>query len=392
MRWWSIGVCAVLLCVAGRAAAEPYFAVREGYKCSACHVNMTGGGMRTSFVSAHARDILHYPDWFAKLTKPAEAFTGEVNQYVSLGSDLRTSLSFVTQDKGTKDGVDNDKAFRWRLQETDVTVNEAVGYLQVNLIPDLLTVYLDQRFAPTVDTREVWAMAYGPWDTYAKVGKMFLPYGLELQDDQAFIRGGRNGSATTGFSFNVSQPAFELGWEPGPNSLAVAVSQGVVNDRDVQLTGTDYLLFTDLPVVHSVLAGLSGTYSGGSTQTSWVGLFTGFDFGHRLTYLGEVDFGHFDFTDSTSNKHVSTGTFIAYSELDYLLLDWLNVKAAIDYADWDGQLPRQGSNGENRVSFGLEPFLARFIQLRTFYRVTNGIPTNATHNQGLWYAEVHVFF
>jgi len=391
MRWWNIGLCTVLLWVAGRAAAEPYIAVREGYKCSACHVNMTGGGMRTSFVSAHAREILHYPDWFAALTKPIDAFSGEVNQYVSLGSDVRTALSFTLQDKGTKAGVNNARAFRWRLEETDISVEEAVGYLNVNLIPDLLTVYLDERFAPTVDTREVFGMMYLPYDIYVQAGKMFLPYGLQLQDDQAFIRGGRNGSATTGFSFNVSQPAFELGWEPGPMALAVAVSQGVVNDRDVQLTGTDYFMFTELPVVRNVLAGISGTYNGGATQTSWVGFFTGFDL-WRFTYLGEVDFGHFDFHDTTLNRRVSTGTFITYGEANYLLFDWLNVKAAIDYADWDGTLPRQGSNGENRVSFGLEPFLARFLQLRTFYRVTNGVASNATHNQSLWYAEIHVFF
>jgi len=391
MRWWSIGLCTVLLWVAARAAAEPYIAVREGYKCSACHVNMTGGGMRTSFVSAHAREILHYPDWFAKLTKPVDAFSGEINQYVSLGSDVRTSLSFTLQDKGTKEGVNNDKAFRWRLTETDISVDEATGYLSVNLIPDLLMVYLDERFAPTVDTREVFGMMYLPWDIYTKAGKMFLPYGLQLQDDQAFIRGGRNGSATTGFSFNVSQPAFELGWEPGPMALAIAVSQGVVNDRDVQLTGTDYFMFTELPVVRNVLAGLSGTYSGGNTQTSWVGVFTGFDL-YRFTYLGEVDFGNFHFQDTTLNKRIDTGTFITYHEGNYLLFDWLNLKVAFDYADWDGTLPRQGSNGENRFSFGLEPFLARFLQLRTFYRVTNGVASNASHNQSLWYAEIHVFF
>src|SRR5580765_2458292 len=130
MRWWILGLCGAVLWVASEAAAEPYIAVREGYKCSACHVNMTGGGMRTSFVSAHARDLLHYPDWFARLTKPTEAFTGEVNQYVSLGADLRTSLTFIMQDKGSDGTVKNNIAFRGRLEQTDISVNEAVGYLQ----------------------------------------------------------------------------------------------------------------------------------------------------------------------------------------------------------------------------------------------------------------------
>ncbi len=391
MRWWIIGLCVSVLWAASPAAAEPYIGLREGYKCSACHVNMTGGGMRTSFVSAHAREILHYPDWFARLTKPAEAFSGEVNQYVALGADLRTSLTFILQDKGTSGTVNNSEAFRWRLEETDLTVNEAVGYLAVNLIPDLLTFYLDQRFAPSVDTREVWGMMYLPWEIYLKAGKMFLPYGLQIQDDSAFTRGGRNNSATTNFSFNVSQPAFELGWEPGPMAFAAAVSQGVVNDRDVQITGTDSFLFTELPVVRNVLVGLSGSYNGGDTRTSLVGLFTGFALG-RFNCLGEVDFGHTSFFDNELDRRVEAGTFEMYTEGNYLAFDWLNVKVAFDYADWDGTLPRQGSNAENYFRVGVEPFLARFLQLRAFYTVGNGVATNPSHNQSLWSFEVHVFF
>ena len=391
MRRWIIGLCAGVLLAATHAAAEPYIGVREGYKCSACHVNMTGGGMRTSFVAAHAREILHYPDWWSALTKPSELFTGEINQYVSLGADLRTSLTFIMQDKGTSGQVKNNVAFRGRLEEVDLSVDEAVGYLAVNLIPDLLTFYLDQRFAPSVDTREAWGMLYLPWDIFLKAGKMFLPYGLQIQDDNAFIRGGRNGSATTGFSFFVSQPAFQIGWEPDTYSIVAAVSQGAVNDTDVQLSGTASALFTELPVVRNLLLGLSGSYAGGGPDTSLIGLFLGSNLG-RFTYLGEVDFRH-DNVPVASGGREGIGTFMTYIEGNYLAFDWLNIKAAFDYADWDGELPRQGNgNAENRVSVGLEPFLARFIQVRTFYRVSNGIRTNFSHNQDLWSAEIHVFF
>ena len=393
MSRWGLGIGVALVMWAATASAEPYFAVREGQKCSACHVNMTGGGMRTSFVSAHAKEILHYPNWLPELTKPADHFTGEINQYVGIGADLRVDMTAVMQDNPGPDGrVDNNVAFRGTLDEFDVNVNQATTYLNVNLIPDLLSFYLDQRWAPSVDTREAWAMALLPWDAYLKAGKMFLPYGLQLQDDTAFIRGGYNGSATTGFSFNVSQPAFEVGWEPGPLSFAAAVSQGIVDDRDVQGTGTTYLLFDELPVVRNVMIGQSWTYAGTSDgSNAWVGGFTGFNLG-RFTYLGEVDWGFFNFVEPTTSQRVKPGAFIAYNEGNYLLFDWLNMKVAFDYADYDGTLPRQGSDAENRVSVGFEPFIARFLQTRFFYRCSNGIETNASHNQDLWIFELHAFF
>jgi hypothetical protein len=257
------------------------------------------------------------------------------------------------------------------------------------LIPDVLTLYVDQRFAPQTNTREAWALLRLPWDIFLKGGKMFLPYGLQLQDDNAFIRGGRNGSVTTGFSFLQQQAAFEIGIEPEPFSVIFAVSEGPSGDRDVQVTGTAYGLWTDVPVVRNVLLGGSFSRVGPpDVETLVGGVFIGTNLG-PLTYLGEIDFRS-DKSAETDGNH--EGRFIHYSELNYLLFDWLNTKVAFDYADDDGDISDRADDSENRVSVGIEPFFSRFLQLRLFYRVSNGIEFNPSHNQDLWSLEAHVFF
>jgi hypothetical protein len=384
------------------AVAEPYIAVREGFRCSACHVNMTGGGKRTDLVATHAHDILHYPKFFGTFSNPPEYFTGDVNKYVAIGADLRASNTAVFQDgKPDPDGVfrgrvRNDQVFRGRLEKDRLEVTEAVGYLEVRLMPDYLTFYVDQRFQPTTDNREAFGLLRGilPWNGYLKAGRMFLPYGLQLQDDTAFIRGGSNGSITTGFSFNEQQAAVELGFEPGALALVAAVSDGSSNDRDLQITTTESLWLTDLPVVRTLLLGSSFSRAGppaagnkGSNETIVFGFFAGSNLG-RLTYLGEADFRS-DRSPDTGNRTV--GRFIAYGEGDYLLFDWLNLKVAADYSDNDGNVHHVNDH-ENRVSVGLEAFLNRFLQPRLFYRVSNGVRGEPTHNQSIILAEIHAFF
>lgn len=375
------------------AWAEPYMAVREGLPCAACHTNITGGGKRTDLVSTHAREILRLPDfeWLRTFSDPTDSFTGDINQYVAVGADLRVDYTAVFQDEPDSTGrVSNDKVFRSTLLENDLEIGEAVGYLEARLIPGLLTFYVDQSFAPTTNNREVWGLVKLPWwGSFVKAGRMFLPYGLQLQDDTAFIRGGYNGSANTGFSFDQQQAGVEIGVQPEPYSLIVAVTDGPSGDRDVQVTGTASAMFTDLPVVRNVLLG--GSFSRVNppgAETVLFGFFTGFNI-ERLTVLGEVDF-RYDKNSTTGNQTV--GTFLAYAEADYLFFDWLNLKFAFNYADDDGDLADRGDDSENRFAIGLEPFLSRFFQPRLFYYIGNGVRNQPAHNQNVLLAELHVFF
>jgi len=397
--WWVLGWLCVL---AAPAVGEPYLAVREGMQCPACHTNVTGGGKRTDLVATHARDILRYPNFFGRFSNPPEFFDGNINKFVALGSDLRLSESAIFQDKGspskcpggtaqagTTRCVDNNKVFRGRLEENDIDLTEATLYGEVRLIPDYLTFYIDQRFQPTTDTREVVGILRGviPWNGFVKAGRVFVPYGLQIEDNHAFIRGGTNGSANTGFNFNLQEAGGVFGVEPGPFKWTVAVTDPSSSGRDVRLTTTASTMLTELPVVRSVMFGTSfsrvGSRYGGDTLR--FSLFGGSNIG-RFTYLAETDF-----LRDASQTGKNIGRFIAYGEGNYLFFGWLNSKVAVDFADNDGTLGATDDN-ENRVRFGVEPFLNRFVQARLFYSIANGVESKPTHNQNVLYGELHLFF
>jgi hypothetical protein len=214
-----------------------------------------------------------------------------------------------------------------------------------------------------------------PWDGYIKAGRMFLPYGLQLQDDDAFIR-------QETFNFDTREAAFEIGFEPGPFTFIAAVSEGGSGDRDVRVTTTAYALFTRLPVVRSAILGNSFSRVGTPVgdRVTW-GFFGGTNL-ERFTALVEGDF----------IDNAGKGAFVGYVEGDYLFFDWLNFKVAFDYADSDSSRSTLTDDSKNRVSFGLEPFLNRFLQLRLFYRIANGIESLPVRNQNQLFAEIHLLF
>ena len=89
---------------------------------------------------------------------------------------------------------------------------------------------------------------------------------------------------------------------------------------------------------------------------------------------------------------VPSESFAGYAEGDYLFFDWLNFKITFDYSDNDSTRSTLTDDSKNRVKFGLEPFLNRFLQLRLFYSIANGVESIPARNQNQLYAEVHLFF
>ena len=164
---------ALALTPSNDAAAEPYLAVYKGMQCSMCHSNPSGAGKRNAFGNVFAQTELPVK---RRGDPAAEMWTGEINKWLSIGGDLRGGFKYVE----TPDS-DSTAAF-------DVT--RGTLYIEANLIADMLSIYIDQQLAPGGSQNlEAYVKLKSPSQKFfAMAGQFYLPFGLRLQDDTAFIR------------------------------------------------------------------------------------------------------------------------------------------------------------------------------------------------------------
>src|SRR5579864_1801747 len=182
-----------LLAIACQARAEPYLAVQTGYKCGQCHVNPTGGGERNAFGNAFVQTQLAA----ARLDTGGDLWSGDVMKFLSVGGDLRTQFSYTQiPHSSSTDQFD---------------LEQARVYASANVIPQRLIVYVDEQVAPgTSLNREAYGLYWSAnHDYYVKAGQMYLPFGLRLQDQSAFIQ------QITGINMTTPDKGVEAGWERG---------------------------------------------------------------------------------------------------------------------------------------------------------------------------------
>ena len=334
------------------AQAEPYIAVRTGSKCSQCHVNQTGGGKRTDFGLLYAMTRL--PLTVVRSPNGSSSFDPNLNEWVSLGANLRVveRLTFEhTSSLGETVPASN---------VTDFT--EANLYVEVKVVPDVVTLYADQTLAPSSSNRELFGMLVDSGRrAYAKVGRMLLPYGYRIIDNDAFIR------SRTGYNYSRSATGVELGWEPGPLAMVANLTED-----DFSVVGST--------VFRRFQIGATFGRNTAHGNDSVGGTFGGVNFG-RFTMLGEVDFLAEGDVDQLATL----------AELNYLITKGFNFKFTYEVFDrnYDVSIER---DGQERYTLGVEPFIMQFVQLRAFYRINKFIPQNAAQNQDQAILEFHVFF
>ena len=358
------------------AQAEPYLAIQEGYKCSQCHVNMTGGGKRTDFANIYVQTRLasSFLNWRGllpasdedvdeeenplKTDSTSSFFTGRLNDYIAIGGDFRTLY-----ERTETPASDTEDLFSQRKQNI---------YLEIDLVPEHVIFY--QTLDGGGDAREIFGLLKGEIKeepVYLKIGQFFLPYGLRLQDDSAFIRG------VTGFTYGTTDVGFEVGYEPGLWAFHAAATNGTGSSLE---TNRHKRFTTSAAYVDKGFrlgASYSSNKNGEGVETKIYGIHAGAQFG-RTGVLFETDV----IDDETIEQQISI------LELNLLVARGQNVKFSYEYHDPSKDI---FENANERFSLVYEPFLNQFIQARTGVRENDGIPQNPSANITSYFFELHLF-
>jgi len=355
---------AVLL--GARAHAEPYLAVQTGLKCAQCHVNPTGGGERTAFGEVFAQTQLPAQ----RIDTGSDLWTGDIAKFLAIGGDLRFQASY-TKVPGTPSTDQFD-------------LEQARVYLSANVIPGRLLVYVDEQVAPGgALNREAYGLYWSAdHDWYVKAGQMYLPFGLRLQDQTAFVQ------QITGINMTTPDKGVEFGWERGSWDAQLGVSNGTAGGAVVQ---NGKQVSGQLAFVQSMWrVGVAGNYNDAAPAGSKgaYGVFAGLRTG-PISWLGQVDA-----TDDRGASNLLTPSgplkmVATLLEANWRIAQGHNLKLTGEYLDPNKDVH---NNGQTRYSIVYELTPIQFVQLRAGFRYNDGIPQAPLQHQKLAFLELHGFF
>ncbi|MFH0992066.1 MAG: hypothetical protein V1799_18830 [bacterium] len=351
----------------------PRFASRTGYSCQSCHVNPTGGGMRTPFGVSYGQE-----DLISKSTAEAsglQGFSPKLSDFFSYGVDFRF-LAFYQ----TKNNPDASRSSFFPMQ-ADVYLNLTVSK-KVNL-------YINPAFGQA-NRYEVFGIAKIIEGGYLKVGRFTPSYGLRYDDHTSAIR-----EATPFRNNEGQQVGIEAGYATGPFSLTGAVTNGVSGDRDTDMAkavlGRADARFNIAGT--NVSLGVSHYNDiAGAEKINLLGGFGSITMFDRLTLIADVEriqgnaaLMSLNAERKQRNTNGASLKQLAFMiEVDYLLTPGLDLKFVYDFFDPDTEY-RTGYI--SRYSGGVEFMPLSGMEVRPMVRYTkdNVLDKNTTDVQILFH-------
>lgn len=358
------------------ALSEPHIAFREGLKCSACHVNHTGGGMRNGYGALFTQtEIAPLLD---AMSQSALGFSADLGSSVAIGADfIASNQTLLAVDEDLVANGGGRLRFSQDGQNT-FAVESGNLYVQARLVPGHLSLYFDETVAPgSAANREVFALLEGlPASSYLKMGRLLLPFGIRVWDDETFVR------QATGFNYDNQDLGVELGLEPGPVSLSLALTNGSQGARDdnrgKQLSAVGFYWMR-----HAVVGGSVAVNDSRGVERLVVGPLAGLRVG-PLTWMGEVDIARTQAGDGVDNDQL-----LAFTSLEYWYRSAVSARVGFDFHDPYDAVEQ---DERSRLSIGLDAFLTPFLTAGIYYRSRDSIPQDVEGNADALTVSLHTFF
>lgn len=349
---------ALLVC-GGVANAEPWFALDTGQKCAACHVNPTGGGKRTAYGNAFAQMVLPA----RSMAEWGQFWDGRLNRYARVGGDLR----FNATDNRVPNQPDN----------SQFDFEEVLVYLELRLLEDMVTFYVDERIAPGgAVNREAYALLRHPNGLHLKAGKMFLPYGWRLEDDTEFIR------QVSGINYATPDDGLEFGWDGRRASVQLAITNGTAGAGEID-SGKQYS-FRGEYIRNRWRAGASFNLNDADAgERQMQNLFAGVRTGpvNWLVEAGQIS--------DESFPEGKRDLRVLFGEANIAVRQGHNLKLSYGWFDPDDAVDE---DERQRYSLVWEYFPLPFTQFSLGARVSEGIPQNDVQNIDEFFLQLHAFF
>jgi hypothetical protein len=355
----SLLALTLMLLAAGRSAhAEPYLAVQKGMQCSTCHSHPAGGGKRSAYGNVFAQSELA-----GRHIGSGDLWTGEVTKWLSVGGDIRASYRNVDTPN--------------RSSTSDSDIDHGAIYLEATIIPGRLSLYVDEQVAPDeIENREAYVRLNSK-DTkwFVTAGQFYLPYGLRLQDDTAFVR------LATGINFANSDRGVQGGYSSGAWSIIASATNNSGRGRN---GSGDQVSLVSSYVQAKWQAGISVNVNDDPNgDRTMFGLFGGLRTG-PVAWLAEID----SISDDIA-PGVSADAFAGLIEANWTVFGKHNLKLSYDYLD-----PNNDISEDHQVRYSVvwEHSPLQFLQGRAGFRLYDGIPQVDAQNRKEFFVEIHGLF
>ncbi|MCX6143468.1 MAG: hypothetical protein NTZ35_09625 [Ignavibacteriales bacterium] len=335
----------------------PRFASRTNLPCQSCHINPSGGGMRSTFGANFGRDDISVKAWQDEYA--LEDFSTKLNNFISYGADFRF-LGFY--ESKTSPDVSSSSFFPMQM---DVYFNLAVS--------KKISLYVNPAFG-SYNRLEMFAIAKVlPLNGYLKLGRFAPSHGLRYDDHTSFIR-----QATPFRNYGGQQSGVELALNPGPITIMGAVTNGMRGDLDGALPKAVFGKIEGHGALGPVnlMAGISSynDASGGQNLNLLEG-YGAVTISERLTVMGTAEQIQGNSAtmslSSDLNQRNSLNSdlkqFAVMVEADYVLVQGFDLKFMYDFFDPNTDVK---SGTAQRYSGGFEFMPMGGVEVRPMYRYT----------------------